>query len=129
VLRGVGRRRRDRCEFRAHGFLVHVPSRSKGSSWTGCSPQSNQARYATDAHPGTNLNSLECVEHHCRERRPKRRSKKFAWPGQAIFSSGPNMARMGDALSLRPRLNRACKKPGRNREKEERQGKKTLTGA
>src|SRR5215212_4044801 len=60
LLRGV--RMRDRREFRAHGFLVHVPPRSKGSSWTCCSPPVNQARYAMDVHPGTNLNSLEHVE-------------------------------------------------------------------
>jgi hypothetical protein len=53
LLRGVGRLMRDRREFRAHGFLVHVPPRSKGSSWSGCSALANQARYAMDVHPGT----------------------------------------------------------------------------
>jgi hypothetical protein len=86
LLRGARRRTRDRREFRAHGLLVHVPPRSKGSSWTGCSPPANQARYAMDVHPGTNLGSLEHAKDQCREVRRHgvlrsssiQRSRKFS---------------------------------------------------
>src|SRR5918995_2183599 len=52
LLRGVGRRTRDWRELRAHELILHVPPHSKGSSWTGCSPLANQARYAMDVHLG-----------------------------------------------------------------------------
>src|SRR5215218_8674483 len=70
LLRRFRRRMGDRRKFCAHGFIVHVPPRSEGSSWTGCSPPANRARYAMDVHPGTNPSSSEHVEDHRRELRP-----------------------------------------------------------
>ena len=77
---------RDRREFHARGYLVHVPPRSKGSSWTGCSPPANRARYAMDVHPGTNVNSLEHVEDHCRELRPNGFLRSWYSPGPIPMS-------------------------------------------
>ena len=61
-----------------------------------------------------------------------RRSEKFAWPGRAIFPTGPNMTRTGDALSLRSRLNGACKAEAANRrrrtDREEKDGHQRLRG-
>jgi hypothetical protein len=67
-LRGARRRTQDRRECRARGLLGALPL-SEGSTWTGCSPPVNQARYAMAGHRGIKLDSSEHVEDHCRELR------------------------------------------------------------